>query len=92
VEHPDDCAMRWLADLLNHHLLQVSNDQIEFRHQLIQEYYAAEWLLGLLPNLNDARLQHDYLNYLKWTEPLALMVELVESEEQAVRVGGLLWR
>ncbi len=89
VEHPDDCAMRWLEDLLKHHLLLESNDQIEFRHQLIQEYYAAEWLLGLLPSLSDARLQHDYLNYLKWTEPLALMLELVESEEQAVRVVRL---
>jgi HEAT repeat protein len=89
VEHPDDCAIHWLEDLLNHHLLQVSNDQIEFRHQLIQEYYAAEWLLGLLPSLSDERLQHDYLNYLKWTEPLALMLELVESEELAVRVVRL---
>jgi HEAT repeat protein len=56
---------------------------------LIQEYYAAEWLLGLLPSLSDARLQHVYLNYLKWTEPLALMLELVEGEEQVVRVVRL---
>ena len=89
VEFADDCAVRWLEDLLKHHLIQISNDRIEFRHQLIQEYYAAEWLLGLLPSLSDARLQHDYLNYLKWTEPLALMLELVESEEQAVRVVRL---
>ncbi|MFM7600461.1 MAG: HEAT repeat domain-containing protein, partial [Pseudanabaena sp.] len=89
VEFADDCAVRWLEDLLKHHLIQISNDRIEFRHQLIQEYYAAEWLLRLLPSLSDARLQHDYLNYLKWTEPLALMLELVESEEQAVRVVKL---
>jgi HEAT repeat protein len=81
--------MRWLADLLNHHLLQVSNDQIEFRHQLIQEYYAAEWLLGLLPSLSDARLQHDYLNYLKWTESLALMLEFVDNEKQALQLARL---
>ncbi|OYQ64410.1 hypothetical protein B9G53_11950 [Pseudanabaena sp. SR411] len=89
VKYADDCAVRWLEDLLKHHLIQISNDRIEFRHQLIQEYYAAEWLLELLPSLSDARLQHDYLNYLKWTEPLALMLELVESEEQAVRVVRL---
>ena len=89
VEFADDCAVRWLEDLLKHHLIQISNDRIEFRHQLIQEYYAAEWLLGLLPSLSDARLQHDYLNYLKWTEPLALMLELVEGEEQAMRVVRL---
>jgi len=93
VEFADDCAVRWLEDLLKHHLIQISNDRIEFRHQLIQEYYAAEWLLGLLPSLSDARLQQGYLNYLKWTEPLALMLELVEGEEQAVRVvwGGEVW-
>ncbi|MEA5477709.1 HEAT repeat domain-containing protein [Pseudanabaena galeata UHCC 0370] len=89
VEFADDCAVRWLEDLLKHHLIQISNDRIEFRHQLIQEYYAAEWLLGLLPSLSDARLRQGYLNYLKWTEPLALMLELVEGEEQAVRVVRL---
>jgi HEAT repeat protein len=89
VEFADDCAMHWLEDLLKHHLIQISNDRIEFRHQLIQEYYAAEWLLGLLPSLSDARLRQGYLNYLKWTEPLALMLELVEGEEQAVRVVRL---
>ena len=89
VEFADDCAVRWLEDLLKHHLIQISNDRIEFRHQLIQEYYAAEWLLGLLPSLSDARLRQGYLNYLKWTEPLALMLELVDGEEQAVRVVRL---
>ena len=89
VEFADDCVVRWLEDLLKHHLIQISNDRIEFRHQLIQEYYAAEWLLGLLPSLSDARLQQGYLNYLKWTEPLALMLALVEGEEQAVRVVRL---
>ncbi len=89
VEFADDLAVRWLEDLLKHHLIQISNDRIEFRHQLIQEYYAAEWLLGLLPSLSDARLQQGYLNYLKWTEPLALMLELVEGEEQSVRVVRL---
>jgi len=91
VEYPDDCAIRWLNDLLKHHLIQINNDLIEFEHQLIQEYYASEWLLGLLENqqISYERLQHDYLNYLKWTEPLALMLELVVSEEQAVRVVRL---
>jgi len=46
-------------------------------------------LLGLLPSLSDARLRQGYLNYLKWTEPLALMLELVEGEEQAVQVVRL---
>lgn len=88
--HPPKLARDCLYDLLNYHLIQIRNeDKVEFRHQLIQEYYAAEWLLGLLPSLSDTRLQQGYLNYLKWTEPLALMLELVVSEEQAVRVVRL---
>ncbi|WP_434684377.1 HEAT repeat domain-containing protein [Pseudanabaena minima] len=85
--YPPKFARDCLDDLIKYHLLQVAfGEYIEFRHQLIQEYYAAEWLLGLLPSLSDARLQQVYLNYLKWTEPLALMLALVEDEEQAVRV------
>ncbi|MBD1839216.1 HEAT repeat domain-containing protein [Coleofasciculus sp. FACHB-64] len=90
VAHPEDCALCWLKDLLNHHLIQLgAGDQIEFRHQLIQEYYTAESLLKLLPSLGDDELKREYLNYLNWTEPLALMLELVEDEAQAVRVVKL---
>ncbi len=85
-----------LDDLLKYHLLQnCSADQIEFRHQLIQEYYAAEYLLRLLqppdgkPGLTDEQLKQDYLNYLKWTEPIALMLALVDEEAQALRVVRL---
>jgi predicted NACHT family NTPase len=36
-DKPRDYALRWLEDLLKHHLIQVtSNDQIEFCHQLIR--------------------------------------------------------
>ncbi|BBD59913.1 hypothetical protein NIES2109_27040 [Nostoc sp. HK-01] len=89
-DRPRDRALEWLQDLLNHHLIQLgANEQIEFRHQLIQEYYAAECLLKQLPNLSDECLQQKYLNYLKWTEPLKLMLELVDNEAQAVRVVKL---
>ena len=87
---PRDRAMEWLGDLLKYHLLQLgANNQIEFRHQLIQEHCTAESLLKLLPRLSDDELKREYLNYLKWTEPLALMLELVEDEAQAVRVVKL---
>ncbi|HEY9834320.1 MAG TPA: trypsin-like peptidase domain-containing protein, partial [Stenomitos sp.] len=79
-----------LDDLLKYHLLQNrSLDQIEFRHQLLQEYYGAEYLLQLLPNLSDEQLKRDYLNYLKWTEPIALMLALETREAQALRVVKL---
>ena len=84
---PPEMARNCLDDLLNHHLLQPdTTDKIEFRHQLIQEYYAAEALLERLPGLSDAALQREYLNYLKWTEPVALMLALVEDERLALRV------
>lgn len=42
-----------------------------------------------LPKLDDVALQHDYLNYLKWTEPLILLLGLVEERQQALRVVKL---
>ena len=91
-------AKKWLQDLLEHHLLQVAAnpEQIEFHHQLFQEYYAAEWLLNELhqhaewleplPNQEYALFQQEYLNYLKWTEPLAMLLGLLEDEALALRV------
>ncbi|MBW4450183.1 MAG: HEAT repeat domain-containing protein [Spirirestis rafaelensis WJT71-NPBG6] len=91
VDFPGQKAKDWLQDLLKHYLIQTAADpeQIEFHHQLFQEYYAAEYLRNLLPSLSDAKLKRDYLNLLKWTEPLALMLGLVEDEAQAVRVVQL---
>jgi HEAT repeat protein len=84
-------ASEYLEDLLEWNLLQVASDttEIEFHHQLFQEYYAAEYLLKLLSNLTDDQLKRDYLNYLKWTEPVALMLALVDEETQALRVVQL---
>ncbi|MDP5337572.1 MAG: HEAT repeat domain-containing protein [Nodularia sp. (in: cyanobacteria)] len=92
IAHADDCARRWLEDLLKYHLIQLrTDDQIEFRHQLLQEYYAAENLWQRLrhSHISDEKLKRDYLNYLKWTEPIALMLALVDDEEQALRVVNL---
>ena len=89
-------AKEWLEDLLEHHLLQVAakREKIEFHHQLFQEYYAGRALLKLFDDkhpdvTDDERLQHFYLNYLKWKEPLAFMVSLLEDDVQAVRVVRL---
>lgn len=89
-----DCAERWLNDLLTYHLIQPViqpnfEEHIEFRHQLIQEYYAAEYLLRLLPGLSDEDLKRDYLNYLKWTEPIALMLPLLKHEGEDLGIVNL---
>ncbi|OCQ98440.1 hypothetical protein BCD64_14220 [Nostoc sp. MBR 210] len=90
VEFADDCARHWLEALLKYHLIQRRTDtEIEFHHQLIQEYYAAEFLLSQLDNISDEKLKRNYLNYLKWTEPLALMLGLVDDEKQAMRLVKL---
>jgi HEAT repeat protein len=84
-------AKEWLEDLLEWHLLQVASDldRIEFHHQLFQEYYAAEWLLPKLAEWSHEELKHYYLNYLKWTEPLAMALTFVESESLVVRMVEL---
>ncbi|WP_373536623.1 HEAT repeat domain-containing protein [Microcoleus sp.] len=93
---PLNKAKEWLEDLLKYHLLQEATDpdEIEFHHQLFQEYYAGRALRKLLvekhqDTTDDERLQHFYLNYFKWTEPLAFMLSLLENEKQAVRVVRL---
>ncbi len=89
-DKPRDRAISRLEDLLKHHLIQLGvGNQIEFQHPLIQEYYTAESLLEKLPHLSDEELKREYLNYLKWTEPLALMLELVNEQQQALRVVNL---
>jgi HEAT repeat protein len=94
VEYPAQKAKDWLEGLLKHCLLENKASEseqvlIQFHHQLFQEYYAAEYLLRLLPNLSDAKLKHDYLNYLKWTESIAIALSLLEDEGLAVRVVRL---
>ncbi|MEI2781397.1 MAG: hypothetical protein V9H25_09115 [Candidatus Competibacter sp.] len=91
-DQPRSRAMAWLNDLVNHHLLQRSaEDRIEFRHQFIQEYYAAEYLLRCLPKLDDVTLQRSYLNYLKWTEPFILLLGLAGRSQASLtnrQAGG----
>jgi hypothetical protein len=49
----------------------------------------AEELLQQLQQLSDDQLKRDYLNYLKWTEPIALMLKQLDEESQALRVVRL---
>ncbi|HEY9797579.1 MAG TPA: HEAT repeat domain-containing protein [Leptolyngbyaceae cyanobacterium] len=83
-----------LNNLIRHHLLveRRGKGEIEFCHQLLQEYYVAEWLRRRLPDFlkdenSGKRFQYDYLNYLKWTEPIAIMLGLPEiTENQAIKI------
>jgi HEAT repeat protein/energy-coupling factor transporter ATP-binding protein EcfA2 len=93
VEAPGQKAKEWLEDLLEHHLLQLaaSPKEIEFHHQLFQEYYAAEEILAKLRDGNrdlseDKRLQYFFLNYLKWTETISLMMSLLDEKDVEIMV------
>jgi DNA polymerase III delta prime subunit len=86
-------AKRWLEYLLEHDLLQVAADvqQIEFHHQLFQEFYAAIKLKDMFqdshPDLMDEkRLQYFYLNYLKWTEVISSVLSLTDGESIATQI------
>lgn len=90
-EKPRHYAKQWLEDLLNHHLIQRVDypnraSKVEFHHQLIQEYYAAEWLSRRLVKLNDEELKGHYLNYLKWTESIRLMLNFLDDKVQQLRL------
>ncbi|NJR19452.1 MAG: NACHT domain-containing protein [Calothrix sp. CSU_2_0] len=94
IEYPWEKAKDYLEGLLKHCLLESTTSEldrvtIQFHHQLFQEYYAAEYLLRLLPSLSDRTLQRDYLNLLKWTESIAIVLALVEDEGQAVHIVQL---
>ncbi|MBM0745529.1 HEAT repeat domain-containing protein (plasmid) [Phormidium sp. CLA17] len=83
-----------IGELLDHYLLEpISEKEISFQHQLIQEYYAAECLLAQLPGLlkkppeqKYTPFQMDYLNYVKWTEAISLMFGLLELEKEAEKL------
>lgn len=91
VDAPAQRAKEWLEDLLEHHLLQVATDpkEIEFRHQLFQEYYAAEELLLRFPEMAEEIFKQDYLNFLKWTESIALMLSLFQNRAESLQVVDL---
>ena len=88
VDAPGQRAKQWLENLLEYHLLQVAANprHIEFHHQLFQEYYAAEYLLKQMGWMDDHTLKREYLNYLKWTEMLSLMLALAEDDSFILRV------
>lgn len=79
-----------LKILRNCHLLnaygQPGNRRIQFCHQSLQEYYAAEEILDGLRNEtnnfnNDEYFQYFFLNRLEWTETISLMMSLLDDRD-----------
>ena len=80
-------AKQWLDDAIRLHLLQqVDDENIEFIHQLFQEYYAAEWLLRHFEDLTDDQIRAHYFNSIKWTEPVYILVGLLSDETRALNI------
>ena len=97
VQNPSESARKWRDLLVNHHLLQsTSKHNLEFRHQLLQEYYAGRYLLKILEIKREdsesayieflEEIKIKYLNYLKWTEPFALLLNLVKEKQLALEI------
>ncbi|HEY9667441.1 MAG TPA: HEAT repeat domain-containing protein, partial [Coleofasciculaceae cyanobacterium] len=59
---------------------------MESHHPPTQDSYATTRLVQQLPQMNDEQLKREYLNYLKWTQPIAQILAQVEDEAQASRV------
>ena len=90
VEDSYRWAQDWLTFLRKYHLLQRRRDKrIEFRHQLWQEYYAAEYLIDYLPQLSKEQVKANFLNLLKWTEALKLVQALSSSQVQVLQIAKL---
>ena len=101
VKAPGEKAKEWIHDLIRYHLLKFSDDttKIEFHHQLFHEYYAAEYLLHQVrkhPEWLDKKtnksyvvFQQQYLNQLKWTESVSVVLSLVTEQNVALQIISL---
>lgn len=78
VDYPPTRAKEWLEDLLKHHLIQVvSNEKIEFRHQLLQEY-----------NDQDSSVRRsaaEALGQIKDTQAVQALILALNDQESDVR-------
>ncbi|CAG7648224.1 NACHT domain-containing protein [Actinacidiphila bryophytorum] len=87
--HAADLAARCLEALRRCHLLTEVSGRLQFPHQVLQDYYAAEHLLRILPALDDDTLCASYLNQLKWTESLILAMGLTGDPATQARLVRL---
>lgn len=83
-------SIQILKNIIDHHLIISHADgKIEFSHQMIQEYFAAEYLLEYLPKLKDYEIKHQFLNYTKWTEPIVMMLGFCDDRDFIERIINL---
>jgi HEAT repeat protein len=86
-------AKKWLKDLRRCHLLQdaVTPGEVEFHHQLFQEYYAAEVLLNMFeePNISIiafSQFKFLYLNHAKWTQAIEILLSLLRNKVAVMEI------
>lgn len=90
IADPNSVVKISIDSYLSSGLLQLGTDEkLTFPHALFQKYYAAEFLLSQLSSLSDEQLQWNYLNAVKWTETITLLMPLIEDEFQALRIVQL---
>ncbi len=97
VRHPDDTLPLWrrkddIASLqevlkyakavgfLERSGLERHNNRVIFHHDLYRDYFAARYLLDHKDELFQD-LESEYLEYVKWDEPLLMMGDLSDDED-----------
>jgi NACHT domain len=83
---------QFLEQLLGKHLIEWNglegSRKVEFCHPSLQEYFTAEYLSSQLteliknqPDQDYTKFQITYLNHLKWTEAISLMLGFPETSD-----------
>ena len=85
-------AEQCLMDLLKYSPIQHSEyDTVQFPHPLVQDYFAAEHLLKILPRESDGDTKSILLNFLKWTTPVCMATQLAGDDALSLKLLELSW-
>ena len=102
IRHPHDTAPLWPRDLdslqevlgyakaaglLRCSGLESHDNRVIFHHDLYRDYFAARYLLDHSKELFE-NLESEYLEYMKWDEPLLMAADLSKDELFSLRLAS----
>lgn len=90
--NPAESAEQFLENILRYCPVQLSEyDMVQFPHPLMQDYFAAEHLLKILPGETDNDTNSFLLNFLKWSEPICMATQIADDDALCLRLLELSW-